>query len=151
MNKLELKIEKFTPPGDKTSIELVGIYIDGNNLADYAYAYEKTKWPDDYRESYVGDLPDFFLKNMQSESGRDIAILISPWSLDVDDWPVKMNFDYKDGKVIWSGFYNARMNDPKIGGHFWDYSDFPTFTFDEEEYKQELAKISNFVTEKKTV
>lgn len=75
-----------------------------------------------------------------------MPILISAGSLDIDDWPIKMDFETRDGLVIWKNFHQPWRNNPNtIGQDFWDYSNFPTFEFLEDEYKKELKKIAESV------
>jgi len=150
MNKLEFKLKKFQPEWDKdNSVLITDIYIDGKNLVDIVEKFEKEKGYEELPGSYVGNFPDALFQEMKNANGNNVPILISAGSLDIDDWPIKMDFETRDGLVIWKNFHQPwRKNPDAIGKDFWDYSDFPTFTFLEDDYKKELNKIAAFVNKK---
>lgn len=140
MNKLALKIEE-TRFIDEDNEKIVSVYIDDENLIEIVKKYE-TKFDTEYPGSYSGDIPKFFVQSMQFDYANNMPILISP-TLDSDDWPLLMNYDTRDNKVIWYDFHQP-WRDKNSRSGFWDYSDFPKFTFDKITYHEELQKIYDY-------
>lgn len=133
LNKLELRIEK-----SKYNIgEIVNIYIDGRNLIDIVEEFEKQFIQEGETASpggYGGSDPVQFMIEMQYDYAKDVAVLVEPVEMISGNWDLLMDYDTQKDEVIWYGFHQEHRKD-------WDYSDFPTFTFNKSDCRQEIDSL----------
>lgn len=137
LNKIELRLEKQ----EYCDGEFMGfsVYIDGMNLLDKVKEYE-SRFDDEYARpgAYIPNYSDWFLDHFKHKKAKNVPVFVSPMSMHEDDWDLSMSYKTKDGAVEWYGFHQTHRDD-------WDYSNFPTFIFNEEQYNKELAKVIKYV------
>jgi hypothetical protein len=142
MNTLELRVEKAR----YDDFDVVNPYIDGRSLLAIVSEYEaRFIGQPGERETkpggYDGLEPDRFISQMKYDWAKDVQIMEEPVDRVADDWDLLMNYDTKDGEVVWSGFHQPWRDEDRSGRPRWDYSDFPIFVFDKSLYRAEIEKV----------
>lgn len=122
----------------------VGIFIDQRNLIDMLKEYEvpfaKKEGSENMAGQYWWIYKDALLSNLRLEYWNKPNLLGCECGEEAC-WPMWINIKKEDNKVIWSNFEQPFRT--KQHNSFWDYSNFGTFTFDIENYQNELKKLES--------
>lgn len=136
LNKLELRLEN-QERSQGAFFEGFSVYIDGRNFLDTVREIE-SKFPDATSPGgYVPNYPEWFLGHFKDNKAEDVPLFVSSDMIE-GDWDLGMSYETEDGVVKWFNFHQDHKAD-------WDYSELPTFQFDEIAYRKEFKKVADFV------
>lgn len=150
MDKLEFRIKKEKIHGNR--IDVVHIFINGNNLIDTLKDYElpfakkegRPKLAGSYGAMTPGDFIYWFTK-ADWPSSTERPIFSCRDCGEVGCWPMLISESKSDKTVKWFNFSQTHR-DPESEGLFWDYSDFPSFEFTRENYDNEFKKVEKLIS-----
>lgn len=146
MDILEFKIQYRQ--NDNYQSKTVAILVNGQDLIELLKAYElpfaKNEGSENIAGGYNGLTPETLLKHLTNpdefdtdENGK-ISILECECGCD-GCWPMKIKVVELADKIIWSDFEQPHRT---IDSHnFWDFTKFGQFSFDTQNYKEQLDKL----------
>lgn len=155
MDKLQFKIQ--CKKNVNYQIKTVIIYINEQNLIDLLKIYElpfaKKEGFENIAGGYDGISAETLLIHLTNPNEFDIdengKVSILECECGCDGcWPMKTKIIELKDKIIWTDFEQPNRT---IGSHnFWDYTNFGQFTFDKNNYYEQLDKLkqinNNFTT-----
>lgn len=143
MDKLEFKIQNKI--NDSYEIQAVTILVNGQNLIDLLKVYElpfaKKEGSEDIAGGYDGLTPEKLLNHLTDPDEIDIdennKVSILECKCRCDGcWPMQIKVVELADKIIWTDFEQPHRT---IDHHcFWDYTKFGEFSFDTQNYKEQL-------------
>ena len=123
----------------------IDIFINGKNLIEMLKTYElphaiKEGHPD-IAGQYMG-IGSRELFERLSKPGQDKIIFTCNGCGEEGCWPMIIDIQADEHSVTWSNFRQPHRGSVSKAS-YWDYSGFPTFTFDKIHYEAALASLKN--------
>ena len=141
MDELTFKTKKALGPYSDS----VDIFINGEDLIEILKAYElphaiKKSHPD-LAGQYMGIGSQELFERL-SKPGQDKIIFICNGCGEEGCWPMIMDIQENEHAVTWSHFRQPHRGSTSKAS-YWNYSGFPTFTFDKVKYEAAIASLKN--------
>jgi hypothetical protein len=94
-----------------------------------------------YDYQFADILFEELLTQSSAASGNEVVLMICSGCFEEGCWPLLATVEEYENSVTWSKLHNHHRSKPKQGGAFWDYSAFPTFRFEKENYDAALISL----------